>query len=160
MNEISIKIHEENDLYNPFDPDRIMFSDSVTAYILRKYHEIERSDQYCINIISDLPVDEERVRENFRTNMINEQHVQSREHHLSTLKQIRLFIIGIAFIAAWLFTRSNHRIFVEILSIIGSFAVYEAANIWISEKPYIRAVKLRLKKLEDTEIRFTVNESK
>lgn len=68
--------------------------------------------------------------------------------------------ILLAFIAAWLFTASSDRIFVEVLSIIGSFAVYEAANIWISEKPHIRLVKYRLKKLENTEIRFTAGEDR
>ena len=68
--------------------------------------------------------------------------------------------ILLAFIAAWLFTASSDRIFVEVLSIIGSFAVYEAANIWISDKPHIRLVKYRLKKLENTEIRFTAGEDR
>jgi hypothetical protein len=66
-------------------------------------------------------------------------------------------MIGIAFIAGWLLAaRQTESVSVEVLSIIGSFAVWEAANIWISEKPHIRLRKLRLMILKDTEVRFTV----
>ena len=39
MFEISIKIHEENDLYNPLDPDCSLHSDDVVSFIIRRYQE-------------------------------------------------------------------------------------------------------------------------
>ena len=157
MFEISIKIHEENDLYNPLDPDCALLSDDVVSYIIRRYQEKERTEKFFIHVISDKPVNEDRIRENIRSYMLHEIDFQTREHHISTLRQIRLFMIGIAFIAGWLLAaRQTESVSVEVLSIIGSFAVWEAANIWISEKPHIRLRKLRLMILKDTEVRFTV----
>ena len=68
-----------------------------------------------------------------------------------------MFAIGIVFIAIWLLVETYTSILiVEILSIIGSFAIWEASNIWIVEKPSIRLKRHRLRRLMDTEIRFTV----
>ena len=41
---------------------------------------------------------------------------------------------------------------VELISIVGSFAVWEAANIWIVENPRNRLAKRTLKKLNSTRI--------
>ena len=156
MNEIKLKIRSEADLYNPLDPDQVMLSDAVTGYIIRKYQEMNHTEEFCLHIISDEPVNEDRVRENIRTHMRHEQEIGSRELKLSTGRQIRLFVIGIAFISVWLFAAANTgNIAAEVLSIIGSFAVWEAADIWIAEKPHIRLRKMKLKILEKTEIRFS-----
>ena len=73
------------------------------------------------------------------------------------MKQVRLFAIGLAFIAIWLLVKTiTNVLIVEILSIIGSFAIWEASNIWIVEKPSIRLKRHRLRRLMDTEVRFTV----
>ena len=157
MYEIKVKIHEESDLYNTFDPDAAQLSDEVVSYILRKYQEKEREEKHCIHIISDTPVDEDRVWKNIHAYTKHEEEIIGREQQNSTAKQIRLFIIGIAFIAFWMFAASRtENIGVEVLSIIGSFAVWEAANIWIVERPTMRMNRRRLKKLMETEIKFTV----
>ena len=54
--------------------------------------------------------------------------------------------------------RFTKQLFLEVLFIIGSFAVWEAANIWIVEKPRRHMERTKVRKLMDTEIRFTVAE--
>ena len=157
MYEIKIKIHEEADLYNAFDPDQVQLKDEVVSYITRKYQEKERTDQYCMHIITDVPVDEERVRRNFRKYVEEEVGIIRRDHKRSSMKQALLFIIGIAFIAIWAAMSSKTGVIIlEVLSIIGSFAVWEAANVWIVDKPAMQLQQLRLKKMMETEVRFTV----
>lgn len=157
MYEIKIKVHEEADLYNAFDPDQVQLKDEVVSYITRKYQEKERTDQYCMHIISDVPVDEERVRSNFRKYVEEEVGIISRDHKRSSMKQVLLFVIGITFIAIWAAMSSKTGVIVlEVLSIIGSFAVWEAANVWIVDKPAMRIQQLRLKRMKETEVRFTV----
>lgn len=157
MYEIKIKVHEEADLYNGFDPDQIQLKDEVVSYITRKYQEKERNDRYCMHIISDVPVDEERVRRNFRKYVKEEVGIINRDHKRSSMKQVLLFVIGITFIAIWAAMSSKTGVIVlEVLSIIGSFAVWEAANVWIVDKPAMRIQQLRLKKMMMTEVRFTV----
>ena len=75
MNEIKLKIRSEADLYNPLDPDQVMLSDAVTGYIIRKYQEMSHTEEFCLHIISDEPVNEDRVRENIRTHMRHEQEI-------------------------------------------------------------------------------------
>ena len=61
---VKIKIHEESDLYAEMDPDHKMLSDDTISYFervyLRKHRKIE--EDYVINITSDVPVNEERVK--------------------------------------------------------------------------------------------------
>ena len=160
MYEIKIKIHEETDLYNPLDPEQILLSDELVSYILRKYEERpDIRDKHVIHIYSDTPVEEERVKRNIRRYTEEEGKIIVRKQKTSRLKQVRLFIIGLAFIAFWLFMASiTENIIVEVLSIIGSFAVWEAANIWIVELPAQRVYRRRLARLEDTEVLITVIE--
>lgn len=159
MNEIRLKIHQESDLYNPLDPEQVMLDDTVIAYLLRKCEEMKTAEHCCINIISDIPVDEERVRTNIRENIKRERRVQENEHTFCSIKQVRLFLIGVFFLGMWLLAAAKtENIGVEVLSIIGSFAVWEAADIWISEKPGIRLKKMILLLLEKTELKFTAAE--
>ena len=159
MYEVKIKIREEAELYNPLDPEQTMLADDVITYVTRKYDEADRSERFRIHIFSDNPVNEDRVRENFRINMEHQQDIETKEMKTASLKQLWLFFIGVFFIAAWLFAASmTENLGVEVLSIIGSFAVWEAANIWIVEKPYIRLRKLVLYSLSKTEIKFTIKD--
>jgi hypothetical protein len=129
----------------------------VVSYILHKYQEKKRREPFCVHIFSDTPVDEERVRKNFRAFLEQEEKNEERYQHIYSMKQVRMFAIGIVFIAIWLLVETYTSVLiVEILSIIGSFAIWEASNIWIVEKPSIRLKRHRLRRLMDTEIRFTV----
>lgn len=162
MCEIKLKIHEEADLYNPLDPDQVLLSDDVVSYILRKYEERpDVREKHTIHIFSDTSVDEERVRRNIRRYTEEEGKIMKRKQQRSRIKQMWLFGIGIAFIAFWLFIASKtENILVEVLSIIGSFAVWEAANIWIVEVPEMKLYRRRLNRLEETEIIITVGGEK
>lgn len=51
------------------------------------------------------------------------------------------------------------RSFIIPLTRIGSFAVWEAANIWIVENPQMRMQRRKLTKLTETEVQFTVLEN-
>ena len=127
--EIKIKIHEEVELYNPFDPEGSELSDEVIAYIVRKYQ----------NSFLDYARKEEMILGKVRNR--------------TTLKQLTMFVIGILAISLWLFVaRRTENLLVEILSIIGSFALWEAVNIWIVEKPVMRMEENRLKKMMQAEV--------
>lgn len=153
---ISIRIHEESDLYHPLDPDQKLLSDDVISYLERKYGEDSQiGRKMVIQIISDQPVNEENVRSCFHAYVDQESNSLVKEQHRIRIRQLRLFLIGIFFIAIWLyFSMKKENIFVEVLSIIGSFAVWEAADIWIVESPELRIRKRRTDRLHDTEIRF------
>ena len=150
--EIKLKVHDETDLYNPFDPDQKTFSDGVESYIQQKYDEDSHPfDKLIIHIISETPVDEERLHRNFQSYISHELDVLEKEQKITTARQIRLFIIGIIFIAIWLTVSAvTENVTVEVLSIIGSVAVWEAVDIWILDRPGMRAKKRKLQRMKDT----------
>lgn len=81
------------------------------------------------------------------------------ERKFNTLNMIRLMVIGIFFILLWLYVSAGtDGVGPEILSIIGSFAVWEATNILIVDNPEIRINKLLLRILENAEITFTTRQ--
>ena len=70
-------------------------------------------------------------------------------------RQINMFLIGIIFIMLWIFIGASiESVGAEVLSIIGSFAIWEAANIWIVDNPEIDLEIKRLKRVEQAEIIF------
>lgn len=158
IKEIKIRIHDENDLYDPLDPDKQYLSDDVISYIEKRYSEKTDYGKVNIHIISDKPVNTDRVKEAFHTYIENEKNSLEKEQHLASIRQIRLFVIGIIFISVWLIMSANiENILVEVLSIIGSFAIWEAADIWIVGKPEIHVKKRVLQRLQETNICISIN---
>ena len=132
MNEVKLLIHDEEDLYNQLDPEDRTLSDEVVSYVMRKYEEMGHSDKYRLQIISEVPLDQGRVIENFMAYLEHQQTIESREYRQLTIRQIKMVIIGVLFIVLWLMADGlTDLLFVEILSIIGSFAMWEDANNFI-----------------------------
>lgn len=102
------------------------------------------------------PINVERLKRAINTYVETEKRKLGFELKWNSLRQLRLFLIGIAFLALWLYASSiTEGIWPELLSIIGSFAVWEAANIWVIDKPDIR-IKIKLLNLLDkAEIKYT-----
>lgn len=158
VNEIKIRIHEESDLYDSLDPEQQYLSDDVISYIENRYSEKAEYGRISIHIISDKPVNTDRVKEAFRKYAENETNALDKEKHMASIRQIRLFLIGVLFISVWLIASARiENVGVEVLSVIGSFAVWEAADIWIVGKPEIRWKKRRLQRLQETKICITIN---
>jgi len=153
--EVEIRIESEDDLYNRFDPSRRKLSDDVLKYIMECMPSYRIGGSHRLVIRSASPVDEDRVRSVFAENLdvaIADTKVEKRHN---TLNQLRLFIIGIAFISIWLVASTYlDGLWPEVLSIIGSFSVWEAANIWIKENPGVKARRIVLESLKESDIVF------
>ena len=70
--EIKLRIHEESDLFSPYDPDQMQLSEDMISYLkcksemmLKKYKEV-----YTLHIFSDTPVNEDKVRNAFREQLL------------------------------------------------------------------------------------------
>ena len=153
--EIPLRIESDNDLYNKLDPTRSTIDDSVYDYMFEKMSDIRRGERVRVNVFSAQKLDEERVRKAFMDNLDDHLAKLHRERMTNRMNQARLFIIGIAFISFWL-TASAYLdgIWPEVLSIIGSFSVWEAANIWIKDNPSLKYRRLKVERLKDAEINF------
>lgn len=153
--EIKLRIHDEAELYNPFDEDRQVLSDEVLSYIMGRFDEKRLGEAAAIRIVSDGEIDRENVTEAFRGLIQSRLSINAKERKKNSAKMLRLFIIGLAFVTAGIVLGVKlDAVPTEILSIIGSFAVWEAANIWIVENPQTRMERRLLTRLAESEIRF------
>lgn len=153
MYEISLRIHDENELYNSFDESGKTLNTDVADYLAEQYGSKDAEDEIILKIKCDGPVDFDRMRDAFHV-LIRKQELHiANQKRINRVKQIWLFCIGLVFVAAGIVLDGIlGSVPVELISIVGSFAVWEAANIWIVQNPRTRLAQKILKKLNGTKI--------
>ena len=62
---IKLRIHSENELYNPFDEDNKTLSSDVADYLYDRYKNKGLLDKLEIHVISDENIDIEKLRSAF-----------------------------------------------------------------------------------------------
>ncbi len=145
METIEFRIRNEEELYHPFDPTLI--NDEIVSFLEERVRK--PTAHLTIRIICDESVDEERLRKAIARFIELRRNSLRTARRMNLAQQIRLLIIGIFFILLWLFVSARTEgVGPEILSILGSFAIWEAADIWLLENPEILMKRLILKKLE------------
>ena len=155
VHEIKLKIHEESDLVSPLDPDQNMLSEEVETHFERTIEklQIKKKDSFVIHIFSDTPVDKERVKKKLRDHLCGQRDIIKRDLRSLLLKEICLAVLGAAVLAVWLYLSARtENVSVEILSIIGWVAVWEAVSIAIMEHPQLHRSKKEFERLIDARI--------
>ena len=154
MNTIKLRIEEEKELYNHFDPDGTLLSEDVKTYVLSQVTEKPMPDPYTISIVSPAAVDEDRVRLAFNRWIVEEEKTIKEGYKSNILQQIWMFFIGVVFITLSLFLKEKVSVvWFTVLSTIGAYSMWEAASIWIIHNPRLRRRLIMVKKLKnDTRI--------
>ncbi len=153
MYEINLKIKNESELYNPFDESCRTLSGEVSDYLAGQYEKKEVGDDIVLKIKCGGPVDFKRVCGAFQELIRRQEHINANQKRINRIKQIWLFCIGVVFVAAGILLDGVlGSVPVELISIVGSFAVWEAANIWIVENPRTRLARRTLRRLNATKI--------
>ncbi|MBR1811199.1 MAG: hypothetical protein IJ766_06085 [Clostridia bacterium] len=156
--EIKIKINDESELYNSFDPEQTTLNDELLTYLTDRYTEKEFKKK-AVLVFSGEGIDGAHLKSALHRHVELELEKNAKQKKLNYLKQLRLFLIGLIFVAAGILPgKYLSSIPIEILSIIGSFAVWEAANIWIVQNPGLNIRKRLLKRLLDADIMVEGNE--
>ena len=156
--EIKLKIHEEADLFSPLDPDQRLLSEEVTSHLDRNYLNKHRStkEKYTLHIYSDTPVDEESVKARILDYYAQERDNISFQIRKITLKEIYLVAFGVIVLIIWYFlsikTDSIDVVKAEIISITGWVAIWEAASIFIMQRPELVFIRKAYEKLIDSRI--------
>ena len=152
---IKLKIDEEKDLYDPFDPGKNL-SNEVIGYIMKKAGNKNLLDTIHLQIISNQPVNENDVRTAISEGIKSTAKELQRKKKSTVFSQIRLLIIGVALIALSLFLSSRiSTLFNTVLTTIGSFSIWESANNTIIKLPKLMLQNKVLKRLaSESEISF------
>lgn len=157
MHTIELYIRSEEELFNRFDRTHSTLSGDVLSYIKSGYSRKNLGDEAVICICSDTPVDEAKVIAAFRRQLQAERDGNLRQQRINRLQMLRLFVIGLAFVAAGiLLSLKINSIADEVISIIGSMAIKDAATIWIEHNPELRRKGRMLDRMLETKIQFEV----
>ena len=153
--DIKLKIHEEADMFTPFDPEQKLLSEDVAAYLVRNYENVHRRalEDLTVHVYSDTPVNADRVKHAIRDHC--EQRMSNIDHalKLETLKELSLAILGLVLLSLWFFlSRTYDNIWMEVLSIMGWVAIWEATSILVMRRPELHLLKKTYKKASNTKI--------
>ena len=155
--EIKIHINDEDELYNSFDESRTVLNDDLLSYIQERYTEKEFGRKPVL-LFSGAKIDEDNLKKALHHHLEAELEQVRRSRKINFIRQLLFFLIGLVFIAAGIFlAKYLDSIPMEIISVIGSFAMWEAANIWIVENPELQLKKKLNEWLLDAEIRVNQN---
>ena len=151
MTDIRIKINDEDELFNPFNPED-EFSDEVKGFITAQLESLEHPDSITFTFISPVPLDRERV-ELARIRWNNDlQESIKREKKVNRFKQLWFLTVGAVFIIVDLLLADYFNTIIEVaLSTFGAFCLEEVAYIWIVDYPRLRLLKTILRVLAKTE---------
>ena len=159
INTIKLKIHEESDLYSPFDPDQELLSDDVVDYFMHCFQNKHKSglDQYVIRIISDTPVDAESAKQKIRAHISRERENIKRMRRKRMIDALCLAIFGVIVLSIWFFlSADSESVNLEVLSIIGWVAIWEATSILLMGRHEINRLKRNLDTILKAQIEIEV----
>lgn len=149
MKEIYVNVESESDIYSTFGGPGDLNGEFVD-YVIGKLKDSEKLEPVQLIFQSREPMDEQRVRDSISMWIKNEKHELKREEHASKLRQIWMLVIGVVFVAISIAVELLVSEFsFTILSTIGAFALWEAANLWIVETPQLRIRRLLVKHMNE-----------
>ena len=153
MFEIRVKIDREEDLYCGFDEAGLTLNDDVLVYITKALEGRSKGERLRLCFVSGLDLDEDRLERAIGQYMRSVERSVKKLKRSSWLNSLRLLAIGVIFIVLGIvFTDRMGAVAAAIVSTIGSFSVWEAANVWIQEFPAIRARERAVSFLKQSEL--------
>lgn len=155
LTEISVRIEKESDLYDPFDPKGELLSSGVMSYIMDRYSEVPLGKRATITFFCSEDIDKERAVSAYRRRLETLRDVNRRDRKVLRLDMARLYIIGGIIIAAGLILKAFlDELPMEIVSIMGTFAVWEATSILLTKTPRNTIDNKKLEVLSEAELIF------
>ena len=146
---IKLKVKKEEDLYNPFDPDRTILCDDVRNYVIDRLKERHLREDIELHVISEEQLDQDALRNAFRIWIETEEESIKKENAGNQLRQFLLLAVGIGFIAANLVLHDHlHAVGQTIISTIGAFSIWEASNSWLIRSTWIKSRRIMMNVLK------------
>lgn len=150
---VQLKIHNESELYNHFDPTKTRISEDVYHY-LKSYCTELQSQKHpldVIRIITDEPIDEDRFRISVQNAVMRDREEFDSQITRNKKMVHKEYVMGILLsIAGVALSLILDQVLLAIISLFGSMAISDAVTISAKVNPDIR----RLKKLLDPLLSF------
>lgn len=150
MQDITLNVTDEEQLYNSFDPQGNLLKDEVKTYLLGEIEIEGRVDGVRLGVHSATPLDEGRFNDGVRRWVEDEEESIKATHRVNVIQQMWMFGLGVLFIALSLLLQPMVSVvWFTVLSTIGAFSMWEAASIWIVQNPKLRLRKHAVKRLKE-----------
>lgn len=151
--EILIQINDETELYNSFDPNRKTISADLDEYIISCLKERNRGEKTLLHIVSDKEIDEMQFRKALDAYSDKKMSELEKSKTANRFNAFRMFGIGVIFILIGIFLNGKiGDVPTTVIETLGSFSIWEAANIWLEELPKLRFQQRIVKYLSTPEI--------
>lgn len=144
-------------MFSPFDPEQKTISEDILSYLSEQFRKVRKfkKDDYVIRIESDSSLNEENIRERITEHINNELYIANKDLRGLWLKAICLGVFGFAVLSIWFaLSATKEGVGMEVLSIIGWVAIWEATGIIIMQRHDLNVRKKDLRKMLKAEIRF------
>lgn len=130
--DMSIRIDDQTDLYNDFDNREETLSSDLVDYILNKIMISNIEDGVSIDIVSTIHIDVDKFRKAFKKSIDNEIKIVEKEIKYNKKRCFDSITVGIIFLVLYFILCFNvDSPFLEIISLIGSFAVWEGSGLYL-----------------------------
>ena len=150
MQEVTLNVTDEEQLYNSFDPRRNLLRDEVKTYLLNEVQIEGRMDGINLEVRSNAALDEERFADGLHRWIADEERSIEKTHRRNMFQQIWMFGIGVLFITLSLLLQPMVSVvWFTVLSTIGAFSMWEAASIWIIQNPKLRMRRHAVARLKE-----------
>ena len=149
METVKLRVENDNDLFNAFNPDEDIFTDEVKSYIFRHLEKEDIAHQISIQFLSAQPLNEDRIKRAMDAWIREEKEDLRKTNKENMSHQFWMLGIGIVFLVLSISLQSKADvIWSTILSAISSLAIWEAVNIWIVQNPKLLKIKRNIEKME------------
>ncbi len=145
--QIDVALHEGMELFDPLSVGRQRdMNVEIYDYIDRKLYAIPTLYEIRVCFHGELPKDtsEEEIRAMFTEHYAFMFRDKEADLRINSLKMIGLTLCGIVFLALYFALElSNLKpLFMEFLSIMGTFALWEAVDCWLLERKALKMERL------------------
>ena len=152
---IPIKVEEEKDLYESFLPSALAFSGELTAYLEDFLEDRKPGENVSLELQAPQPPDMEHFRNTFHAFTEKLIRRNKKAIRLADLETVLFLLLGMAFVSIRVALGDGvDTIGAEIISAIGSFAMWGAAASFIETRTTLRVEKKRLELFSKAEIRY------
>lgn len=152
---IQLRINNESDLYNPYDPSRTKIRDEVYHYLKSFCSESEYQKHMhdTLRVITDEPIDEENFRRSLRAAIRGDLNEFDRQIATNKRRVIWEYIVGIGLSVLGVgLSLILDQILLAIIAFVGTTAIRNAVTIQTTVNHDIRQLKKRLETFTDLKI--------
>jgi hypothetical protein len=152
---IQLRIKEESDLYNPYDPTNTMIRDGVYHYLKSFCTELEFQNHMndTLRIVTDNPIDEDKFRAALHKAVSDDLKEFDRQLAANKRRVTWEYIVGIGLsILGVSLSIITDKVLLAIISFLGSAAISNAITIQSTVNHDIKQLKKRLDPFRELKI--------